>query len=45
MLALRNDGSLTRSNPIVTGIGSLIMAPFRIYLFNIAAITAVIATE
>ncbi|CCG40431.1 Benzoate membrane transport protein [Magnetospirillum molischianum DSM 120] len=46
MLVLRNDGFKTSANPIVTvtGIGSLIMAPFGSHAFNIAAITAAIAT-
>lgn len=46
MLVLRNDGFLTSANPIVmlTGLGSLIMAPFGSHAFNIAAITAAIAT-
>ncbi|TAN70472.1 MAG: benzoate transporter BenE [Magnetospirillum sp.] len=46
MLVLRNDGFKTCANPIVTvtGLGSLIMAPFGSHAFNIAAITAAIAT-
>lgn len=46
MLVLRNDGFKTSANPIVTvtGFGSLIMAPFGSHAFNIAAITAAIAT-
>ena len=46
MLVLRNDGFQTSANPIVTltGLGSLIMAPFGSHAFNIAAITAAIAT-
>lgn len=46
MLVLRNDGFKTNANPIVTvtGLGSLIMAPFGSHAFNIAAITAAIAT-
>lgn len=46
MLVLRNDGFRTSANPIVTvtGLGSLIMAPFGSHAFNIAAITAAIAT-
>ncbi|MDH6233779.1 benzoate membrane transport protein [Mesorhizobium soli] len=46
MLVLRNDGFRTSANPIVTvtGIGSLLMAPFGSHAFNIAAITAAIAT-
>ncbi len=46
MLVLRNDGFMTSANPIVTvtGLGSLIMAPFGSHAFNVAAITAAIAT-
>lgn len=46
MLVLRNDGFATSANPIVTvtGLGSLIMSPFGSHAFNIAAITAAIAT-
>ncbi|MGH2341502.1 benzoate/H(+) symporter BenE family transporter [Segnochrobactraceae bacterium EtOH-i3] len=46
LLVLRNDGFRTSANPIVTvtGLGSLIMAPFGSHAFNIAAITAAIAT-
>lgn len=46
MLVLRNDGFKTSANPIVavTGFGSLVMAPFGSHAFNIAAITAAIAT-
>lgn len=46
MLVLRNDGFKTSADPIVTatGLGSLIMAPFGSHAFNIAAITAAIAT-
>ncbi|MBX8811778.1 benzoate/H(+) symporter BenE family transporter [Pseudochrobactrum algeriensis] len=46
ILVLRNDGFKTSANPIVTvtGLGSLIMAPFGSHAFNIAAITAAIAT-
>lgn len=46
MLVLRNDGFLTSANPVVTvtGLGSLLMAPFGSHAFNIAAITAAIAT-
>jgi len=46
MLVLRNDGFKTSANPIitVTGIGSLIMAPFASHAFNVAAITAAICT-
>lgn len=46
ILVLRNDGYKTSANPIltVTGLGSLIMAPFGSHAFNIAAITAAICT-
>lgn len=46
MLVLRNDGFRTSANPVVTvtGLGSLVMAPFGSHAFNIAAITAAIAT-
>lgn len=46
MLVLRNDGFRTSANPIVavTGLGSLVLAPFGSHAFNIAAITAAIAT-
>lgn len=46
MLVLRNDGFRMSANPIlaVTGLGSLVMAPFGSHAFNIAAITAAIAT-
>jgi len=46
MLVLRNDGYKTSANPIVTltGLGSLLMAPFGSHAFNIAAITAAICT-
>jgi benzoate membrane transport protein len=46
MLVLRNDGFRTSANPIVTvtGLGSLVMAPLGSHAFNIAAITAAIAT-
>lgn len=46
MLVLRNDGFRTSANPIValTGLGSLLMAPFGSHALNIAAITAAIAT-
>lgn len=46
MLVLRNDGFKTSANPIVTltGLGSLLMAPFGSHAFNIAAITAAICT-
>ncbi|WMD18327.1 benzoate/H(+) symporter BenE family transporter [Achromobacter seleniivolatilans] len=46
MLVLRNDGYTTSANPIltVTGLGSLIMAPFGSHAFNVAAITAAICT-
>ncbi|KWU51872.1 benzoate/H(+) symporter BenE family transporter [Pseudomonas palleroniana] len=46
MLVLRNDGFQASANPIlmVTGLGSLLMAPFGSHAFNIAAITAAICT-
>ncbi|MBP6562759.1 MAG: benzoate/H(+) symporter BenE family transporter [Neisseriaceae bacterium] len=46
MLVLRHDGYQTSANPIVavTGLGSLLMAPFGAHAFNIAAITAAICT-
>jgi len=46
MLVLRNDGFKASANPIVTitGLGSLLMAPFGSHAFNIAAITAAICT-
>ena len=46
MLVLRNNGFKTSANPIVTvtGLGSLLMAPFGSHAFNIAAITAAICT-
>ncbi|GMV61447.1 MAG: hypothetical protein AMXMBFR74_06160 [Parvibaculum sp.] len=46
ILVLRNDGFKTSANPIVTvtGLGSLIMAPFGSHAFNVAAITAAIVT-
>ena len=46
MLVLRNEGFRTSANPIVTmtGLGSLLMAPFGSHAFNIAAITAAICT-
>jgi len=46
MLVLRNDGFATSANPIVTvtGLGSLLMAPFGSHAFNVAAITAAICT-
>ena len=46
MLVLRNDGFKSSANPIVTvtGLGSLLMAPFGSHAFNVAAITAAIAT-
>ncbi|MCA1300434.1 benzoate/H(+) symporter BenE family transporter [Stappia indica] len=46
MLVLRNDGFRTSANPIVTvtALGSLLMAPFGSHAFNLAAITAAIAT-
>ena len=46
MLVLRNDGFKISANPIltVTGLGSLLMAPFGSHAFNVAAITAAICT-
>ncbi|MEK3912964.1 benzoate/H(+) symporter BenE family transporter [Paenibacillus sp. FSL H7-0331] len=46
MLVLRNDGFKTSANPIlvVTGVGSLLTAPFGSHAFNAAAITAAICT-
>lgn len=46
MLVLRNDGYHTNASPIVslTGLGSLVMAPFGSHAFNLAAITAAICT-
>ncbi|UHA76155.1 benzoate/H(+) symporter BenE family transporter [Paenibacillus sp. 481] len=46
MLVLRNDGFNTSANPIltVTGLGSLLAAPFGAHAFNVAAITAAICT-
>lgn len=46
MLVLRNDGYHTRADPIVsvTGLGSLLMAPFGAHGFNLAAITAALCT-
>lgn len=46
MLVLRNDGFKTSANPIliITGLGSMLMAPFGSHAFNIAAITAAICT-
>ncbi len=46
MLVLRNDGFKTSANPIlaVTGLGSLLAAPFGSHAFNVAAITAAICT-
>lgn len=46
ILVLRNDRFRTSANPIVaiTGLGSLLMAPFGSHAFNIAAITAAICT-
>ncbi|MEI2279596.1 MULTISPECIES: benzoate/H(+) symporter BenE family transporter [Paenibacillus] len=46
MLVLRNDGFRTSANPIltITGLGSLIAAPFGSHAFNVAAITAAICT-
>ncbi|AYA04006.1 benzoate transporter BenE [Acinetobacter sp. WCHAc010034] len=46
LLVLRNDGYQTGLRPILslTGLGSLIMAPFGSHAFNLAAITAAICT-
>ncbi|MDK8179541.1 benzoate/H(+) symporter BenE family transporter [Paenibacillus sp. UMB4589-SE434] len=46
MLVLRNDGFQTSANPIlaITGLGSLLAAPFGSHAFNVAAITAAICT-
>ncbi|MGX4584477.1 benzoate/H(+) symporter BenE family transporter [Paenibacillus chitinolyticus] len=46
MLVLRNDGFKTSANPIltITGLGSLLTAPFGSHAFNVAAITAAICT-
>lgn len=46
MLVLRNDGFNTSANPIlvITGLGSLLMAPFGAHPLNLAAITAAICT-
>ncbi|MGI2296511.1 benzoate/H(+) symporter BenE family transporter [Paenibacillus sp. GXUN7292] len=46
MIVLRNDGFKTSANPIltVTGLGSLLTAPFGSHAFNVAAITAAICT-
>lgn len=48
MLVLRGDGDgyATSASPIVavTGLGSLLMAPFGAHAFNLAAITAAICT-
>lgn len=46
ILVLRNDGYKTSANPIltVTGLGSLLFAPFGSHAMNIAAITAAICT-
>lgn len=46
MLVLRNDGFKTSANPIliITGLGSLLAAPFGSHAFNVAAITAAICT-
>lgn len=46
MLVLRNDGFKASANPIitVTGLGSLLMAPFGAHALNLAAITAAICT-
>ncbi|WP_429834901.1 benzoate/H(+) symporter BenE family transporter [Brevibacillus sp. NRS-1366] len=46
MLVLRNDGFKTSANPIltVTGLGSLLTAPFGSHAFNLSAISAAICT-
>ncbi|MBJ2153144.1 benzoate/H(+) symporter BenE family transporter [Paracoccus sp. IB05] len=46
MLVLRNDGYQVSASPIVTvtGLGSLLMAPFGSHAVNVAAITAAIVT-
>jgi len=46
MLVLRNDGYAVNANPLVTvtGLGSLLAAPFGSHAFNVAAITAAICT-
>ena len=46
MLVLRADGFRSSADPIVTvtGLGSLLMAPFGSHAFNLAAITAAICT-
>ena len=46
MVVLRRDGYQTSASPIVavTGLGSLILAPFGSHAFNVAAITAAICT-
>lgn len=46
LLVLRNDGYQTSLRPILslTGLGSLVMAPFGSHAFNLAAITAAICT-
>lgn len=46
MLVLRNDGFKTSASPILTltGLGSLLFAPFGSHAINIAAITAAICT-
>ncbi|MGC5703461.1 benzoate/H(+) symporter BenE family transporter [Pseudomonas sp. NFXW11] len=46
MLVLRNDGYRISANPVlkVTGLGSLLLAPFGAHAFNVAAITAAICT-
>lgn len=46
LLVLKNDGFKTPAKPIliVTGLGSLLMAPFGSHAFNLAAITAAICT-
>ncbi len=46
LLILKNDGFKTNAKPIlaITGLGSLLMAPFGSHAFNLAAITAAICT-
>jgi benzoate membrane transport protein len=46
LLVLKNDGFKTNAKPIlsITGLGSLLMAPFGSHAFNLAAITAAICT-
>lgn len=46
LLILKNEGFKTNAKPIlaITGLGSLLMAPFGSHAFNLAAITAAICT-